>query len=497
MGRADEPRSATEPRVLADSAVDLTQVVDSFDVGNDFDLTVSLAFEHESRSAAILRETSISQSGLTTGGFLSDKLNVAEYTSSKNRLVPELSLGLYKDIALKARLPIILSYTQELKDRDGAEATDSIGAMGLLGEQLFEVPFESPTRSGIEYLAVGLDFGIMNQFRDPTKPTWVFGIEGRFNVSEPMHACNENPKAGQVECADPSDVNRDGSDDAPINPELGQSLEGNFSGTVDPGVSRGTTALEAHTYVSRRVKYIEPYSGVSALIEFPTGSSDFGLTDLQGSLVNHPPLRGSMVLGVSVIPWEVVEKFQRVAFDLRFVGTYVSEGRDYSELFDALGSSDAASLRNPQFADYQANLLDPNDPDSVDPDVPSVVNPNSQKVYFNGLTDVQQHGEYTFSAQFTWQAGEYVKFNLGGAWEIIQAHLITFDQACNPDFAGDVTQSGPCKGRVGTEADGRPIWSSAGIPNPNHRKVINDPGQRFKVGTSNGFNGWIRASVMF
>ena len=42
-------------------------------------------------------------------------------------------------------------------------------------------------------------------------------------------------------------------------------------------------------------------------------------------------------------------------FDVRLEGKYHSEGRDYSELFDALGSSTAPSLRQPQWAAYQAN----------------------------------------------------------------------------------------------------------------------------------------------
>ena len=42
-----------------------------------------------------------------------------------------------------------------------------------------------------------------------------------------------------------------------------------------------------------------------------------------------------------------------------------------------------------------------------------------------------------------------------------------------------------------------PVWQSAGLPNPHHRKVINDPGRRYKVGASHGFQTWIRASVLF
>ena len=497
LARADEPRKVTEPTVLREPA-EITQVVDAFDDEDRFDLHISLGYQHSWKSGKIRRETSISQSGLTTGGYTADGLNVAEYKESTSRLNTRADIGLYRDIALIIRVPIILANDRELEGLDGSAAEQAITLQGFPGEQLFQLPFKSPTRSGVEYLAVGLDFGVMNQARDNTKPSWVLGLEGRFSVAEPMHACNEDPKPlnlpasdQQVKCADPSDINRNGVVDANIEDEEGRPLEGR-GGNRDAGVSRGTTALELHTYLSKRIKYIEPYGGFRALFEFQNDSSDYGQTDLKGSLVNHPPLRGSMILGLNVIPWELRDQFQRVSFDFRFTGTYVSEGRDYSELFDALGSSDAPSLRMPLYSDFQRNpAYDPAAP--PDPDVPpSIANPNSQKVYFTGLTDVQQHAMVSFTGSFTWQAGEYVKFNVGGGYTLVQPHYITFDQACNPDFNNDLSKSGPC--RTGT-LSGQP--RPTGIPNPNYRAVINAPGRRFRVDDSNTWDVWLNATVMF
>lgn len=503
---ADEPHPVNEPSVLAEPA-EITQVVDAFDDNDDFDLNLSLGFQQSVRSAKIFRETTIVEPGLVTGGFSQANLNVAEFSETTSRLTPRADIGVYKDIALVVRLPIILSSKRELKSLDGSSSAPSgsvpLELVGLPGEQLFQVPFKSPTRSGVEYLAVGFDFGVMNQTRDASKPTWVLGLEGRFNVSEPMHACNENPASGEVKCAHPSDINRNGvadtdSSSAPDNDlfdEEGRPLEGTFSGSRSAGVSRGVTGLELHTYISRRIKYIEPYGGFVTLFEFQNESSDYGITDLQGSLVNHPPLQGTMIMGLNVIPWELRERYQRVTFDFRFSGTYVSEGRDYSELFDALGSSNARSLRAPNYATFQRN---PDAATREDPDnpIPSVVNPDSQKVYFSGLTDVQQHGRYTFSTQFTWQAGQYVKFNLGGSYTIAQSHFIAFDQPCNPDFTSSVGSAGPCR-RSRENSNETTTFIPTGIPNPNYRRVINDPGRRFKVDSSIGFDAWLNATVMF
>ena len=507
LAHAEEPRKLSEPSVLREPS-EVVQVVDAFDDDDLFDLHLSLGYESTWKSAKILRESSLTDPGFSDGGYSRASLNVAESSQRISRLNTRADIGLYKDLALIIRLPIILSDDRELKAFSGSGNNQALTLAGAPGEQLFQLPFKSPTRSGVEYLAIGLDVTPMNQARDSTKPTWLIGIEGRFDVSEPMHACNKSPAtlntnsglqagASQVQCANASDVNRNGtSGDYPVDNVDQNSLEGVFHGGRKPGVSRGVTALEGHTIVSRRVKYIEPYGGFRALFEFQNDSSDYGSTDLKGSLVNHPPLRGTMIFGLNVIPWEIPEAFQRLAVDFRFTGTYVSEGRDYSELFDALGSSDASTLRYPNFDQYQQSMPGGVPQLNADGSPVSIVNPQSQKVYFNGLTDVQQHGVYTLSAAVNWQVGEFVKFNVGAAYTLTQSHFITFDQSCNPDFAKDLSKAGPCRGTK-KNADGTLSPSASGIPNPNYRKSINDPGHRFKVSGATDFDAWINATVMF
>jgi hypothetical protein len=495
--QAEEPRKVSEPSVLQEPA-QVTDVVDAFDDTDKFDLHLSLGFQQTWKGGNIHRETHSDLNQFSSGGFTAGNMDVAKYTETTSRLNTRADVGIFKDIALVLRLPIILSHDRKLGDLSGSSANQSITTQGVPGEQLFSIPFQSPTRSGIEYLAVGLDFGPFNQHRDYTKPTWVIGFEGRFNVSEPMHACNNNvaplnisqqalsPASQQVQCANFSDINRNGfaGESRYLDSRSGVQLEGsNFQGGRNPGVSRGTTGLQVHTYMSKRVKYIEPYGGFDALFEFQNESSDYGISDLQGSLVNHPPFQGSLVGGLAVFPWEVRDQFQRIEIDFRVRGTYRSEGRDYSPLFDALGSSDAPSLRRPNFAQFNQG---PN------ADNPSVVNTGSQKVYMTGITDVQQHGIYTFSTQFTFQAGEYVKFNIGGAFTAFQGHIITFDQPCNPDFKNEIASAGPC--RSGSRTAG---FEPTGIPNPNYRAAINAPGRRFRFDDATAWDAWVNAVVMF
>jgi hypothetical protein len=499
--RATEPKKASEPRIMSEPG-EVTNVVDAFDEekGDPFDVHIMLGYQYSSQSSKILRENYINQPGLSGGGFTTSLMNVAQFTESTSRLNTRIDVALYKDIGLYLRMPLILSNSRELNDLDGSSRAQSAVLAGSPKgdgsyEKLFSVPFKSPTRSGIEYLAVGFDFGIFNQARDPSKPTWVFGAEGRFTVSEPMHACGPtsgvNVPGSQVECADPSDINRNGKSDVTA-PENNQALEGSAS-PRKPGVSRGTTALEIHSIMSRRVKYVEPYGGFRALLEFANKGSDYGQTSLDAVLTSSPPLQGWMIMGMMFHPYEHKEQFQRLTFDVRFTGAYRSEGRDYSPLFDALGSSDAPSVRRPNFSDFRAPAAGTIVNGRT---VNSVANTGSQKVYVTGLTDTAAHGSLQISGSAQFQAAEFIKFQIGAGWTYIQPHNITGDQPCNPNFKNDVSKSGPCQSSSATSAT-TTTNSATGVPNPLYRPAIDIVGRRFVMDAASQVDVWANAVVMF
>jgi hypothetical protein len=484
VARADEPPRPSEPRLLSEPG-EITDVVDAFDVGDLFDLHLTLGYQYSWKTSHIRRETSIGDAqnpSLTTGGFVASNMNVASYQENTSRLNTRVDIGVYHDIGLYLRMPVILSNDRQLKDLDGSAGQQGVVLAGAPADNgpLFALPFRAPQRSGIEYLAIGLDFGLMNQFRDPSKPTWMAGFEVRLSVSEPLHPCNANASSPLKTCAYVSDVNRNGTSGDSPGVDEGNFPSGERQG--GPGVSRGTTGLELHSFISKRIKYVEPYAGFRTLFEFPSSKSEFGNIDVLGSIVNHPPVQGWVFAGLQVIPWEHREQFQRVTLDGRFGASYRSEGRDYSELFDALGSSGAASLRRPNFALFRA---DPNNPTA------SVVNPASQRVYFAGLTDVSPYFTIQASIQVTWQAGEYIKFTAGGSYAREQSHVITNDQQCDPAFVSDITQSGPC--RVETSGG----VSQTGIPNPNYRPAIDSVGRRFRTDDTNLWDAWLMGIVMF
>jgi hypothetical protein len=454
---ADEPVSAREPRLFSETGENTT-VIDAFDKDDPFDANLLLTFRQQWKSANIRRETSLNQPGLSTGNFLSSLENVAKYSQSVTTLDIGADVGIFRDLALSIRLPLILADSRELTDLDGS-SNNPQRLQDPAGDQLFSVPFKSPTRSGIDQIGFALNYAIWNQQRDDTKPTWVVGIESRFAVGPRLHACNEG---APVKCPDPT------------NPSVSR----------DPGISRGMTTLAAHTIFSRRFGYVEPYVGYRMQLELPQSNSDFGVTsDVRGTLLNRPPVVGSFMVGTEVFPWENRETFQRLGLDFKVRATYHSPGREYSELFDALGSSQARSLRSPNPGAYRAG------PDGFT----SQVDPNAAPVYFTGITDQQAYGSFGGATGVTWQAGEYVKFSAGFGLTYAQSHLITAADACNPDLKGDAGASGPCR-TGGTSAAG---GSQTGIPNPNHRPVIDLPGRRFSVDDTTIVDLWLNGTVMF
>lgn len=443
---ADEPVGAREPRLMREAA-EITMVANAFDKDDPFDLNVVVGFVQSWKHANIRREVQA-----TPGSESFGAQDIASYSSTKSTLLAGADIGLYHDLALVLRVPVILSWSQELDDLNGSAAASKERLADPSGGQLFTVPFSSPTRSGVDYISAGLDWAIFNQQRDSTKPTWIVGVEGRLAVGPPLHACNAN---ANPTCPDPT------------NPSLARG----------PGISRGMDALIAKTIWSRRVGYVEPYTGIWAQVEFPQASSDFGKWNAQNDLERLPPVLGSVALGFEVTPYEQRESFQRVSADFRLEGTYHSAGRDYSELFDALGSSPAASLRTPNPASYMAG-----------PNNTSIPN-NSSQVYFSGLTEQQSFGSLSVSASATWQAGEYIKFTVGGALSYAQSHLVTAADPCTPSTSASAAVAGQC-------IDAQ-TGAVEGVPNPDHRDIIDSPGHRFSVDDTTVVDLWAMGIVMF
>lgn len=399
---------------------EFTNVIDAFDEGDPFDLNVSIGYERTLRRGKIRRESN--NPGVSEDGYI-DYVDLARYEQLTNTLIIAGAIGLYHDLQFWTRWPLVLSDTRELTlDQKVTEEQSRLrrdcGTGGADPDTcLFDLRFNSPERSGVDSFSIGLDWGILSQERDDTKPTWVLGVEAAFGIGSQLKAA----RAGDGE---------------------------------DGGISRGTVLLAASSSFSHRYRYLEPYLGVRFSIEVPKGDSLFPDTDeFKGRLNTLPPIVGAMLFGVEIVPWESSASFQRFSIDLRASGTFNSEGRNYSELFDALGTSQH----------------------------PQIVEPNKAGQEFNGMTDVENYGTFAGRLSLNVQAARYVKFNLGAILAHDQEHGITFTDACNPDAEVSVAQA-PC---------------TSGAPNPDHRPVIDLPGHRFRVEESTIFTFFATGTAMF
>ena len=494
--RADEPLKPTEPTLMAEPG-EVVDVIDAFDTdkGDPFDLNLSLGFHQSWERGKIRRESNIGLDGQpdTAGGFVHDVENIATYKHTTSTLNMRADVGLYKDLALFFRLPLILADDRGLDDLSGSSkaVNAQFGRVAdpATGTPMFRVPFNSPTRSGIDYIAAGLRWSVFNHFRDPTKPTWTWEVEGRFGVGEPLHACNENPEVVPTEGGGNGSARyakcpakNDDPDDRPINAGNRWFRNANAPGR-EPGISRGTNALRVGTLVSNRFRYVEPYGGFWFQAEWQKATTDIGnYAGIEGIITNRPPIRGGLTGGMMIHPWENREQYQRFTIDLRIDATYVSQGRDYSPLFDALGTSNASSLVAPNPAEYQARGVD------AQGNVVSVGN-YRRPIAFTGVTDVEAHGVFGGRVGFIVQAAQYIRFNVGLGLTHVQAHNISASDACNPDFTPSAGGAGRC--RSGGKGD------VTGSPNPNHRAVLDLPGRRFRVAETMIWDAWVAGTIMF
>lgn len=443
-------------------------VIDAFDGDDPFDLNITVGFRHVREWGTLQRERGTwAPGGADPHRHSQLWQNIARHEHVQSIIDVGLDIGIFRDLAIYGRLPIILSDTRSLTptsdfdpralivDNDGDGMSDP-DPNGVPMPPLFELGsgFESPHRFGLDYIAAGLAWSIMNQNRQRELPTWILMIEGRFNVGDPLVACDGS------RCRTWSYAEN----------ERRWSFE---DGPTSAGMTRGTNALRIETRSSWRTRYVEPYAGLAFQIEWPANAERFFLPagGLAGIVNERPPILGELTGGIAIIPWENRADWQRFTIDLRVHGRYVSEGREYSPLFDALGTSNNPYLTEPAVEGDPSRSA------------------NLRTVPFFGLTDVQSHAELGGHLGIEVRAARYVRFALGATLWYVQPYTLTFADACNPNFDIDTIDPGGNDPRRGTCA--------SGVINPNHRPVLDTPGQRFRMDEQLRFDVAFSATAQF
>ncbi len=459
QARADD----SQLRLMRDPT-SYTDVIDAFDDGDPFDLNAHIGYSRTLDRGTLQREYTDPDS------YARKRTSIADSEQVTSQLMFGLDVGLYKDLMAFVRMPLILSDARSLSlpggkseadvNRAGGPLTDPFDYGGGSG-QLFSVPFKSPTRAGFDYIGIGGAWAILNQQRQSWHPTWIVMIEGRRAIGTPLRPCQQ--VRGKAVCGNQApggeDIDGDGKPDG---------TNAGFHNS-SAGSSKGLSGVAFETRLSRRYRYVEPYAGIGVLIQWASTASKYfnPAGKLEGLLNTMPSQQATATLGSAIIPWENRGAHQRFALDLRMTTTYLSQGRDYSALYDALGTSKHAELARPNFEGVQ----------SVDPDAGPIsrcVDSNATdcytgaKVPFYGLTDIQARLKYGLRIGIEMQAAEYIRFGLGTGLSWVTNYAITSSDPCNPN----VTDARRSESYRGNSCGG-------GIVNPSHRPGIDLPGRRF------------------
>ncbi len=426
-------------------AAEATRVLSAFDDDNRFDFNLSLSFLHEAKSAFIKREQTVTLTNANGDSVTRNELvRDLQYKQTRNILGLRADFGVLRDVGFHVEAPIVLTDDRELdfdqslggncifpgqvqvptcvNAQNSTALHDGIGGIpGMVPSQTswgldanhnrpYSVPpptaanpnpsppqqfFSGPTRSGIEYLGLGLDWAIFNQARDDTKPTFKVGFDARLDVAKDMRF-------------------------DPLNPG------GNT------GVGLGYHQLVWSTSVSRRFHHFDPYFGAWYMLPVRDSGSPFQKYATGGQTAVDPQQEAGAQIGVEQIAWEKPAAQQRVTIEFRAHMQEHFYGRSHSELWEALSGSpqcatDASKCRaDPTGTGYGIDF---------DGSTPS---PHP------GVTETEAYASFGGNAGINIQVGRYIRFRGLVGLTVDMPHFITFANAgVDKDGSGSVELTNP------------------------------------------------------
>ncbi|MFN3201899.1 MAG: hypothetical protein ACE366_26070 [Bradymonadia bacterium] len=423
------------------SAGELTDVIDAADKDDPFDLNIEVIYDRQLKRAKITREFHCDPAsgnnritGCPEAGPEGALVNVKElrYERVTQTLTPRIRVGLYHDLELRIDAPIVLEDTQSLRlagdggDPNGIAVTPETSS--ILDDEngnLFPVPMSSddrlPTRAGFGDMTLWLRWSPVSQSRDEQRGNWTLEFGYRMPTGQVM--------------------------------EFGNT-----------GVGRGVHELIFATGLSRRYTYVEPYARyefVQPLI------GDHPLFKDYGGEQNHvgPGLRTGFDLGMEIVPYDDQEKNVKFWFDIGFGATYHAEGRDYSELFDALAlGAQEAGCSNPSLLNCGR----------YNPDSSSTVAGTPH----DGITVVEDYMNFRAHIAMGLQASQYLRFLTRASIAHNTEHFLSTAD-------------------VGSDLDGSGVVDQANEQNPVYVPAIDTVGQRLRIEETTIFTVALSAAVMF
>ncbi|MEZ4363876.1 MAG: hypothetical protein R3B48_27120 [Kofleriaceae bacterium] len=297
---------------------------------------VSVDYQWELERSQLVRE-SVGQPSSGPVGAIPVQRDL-DSSHARHTITPRLELSLIPGVWLSAALPLVAADDHSLSLHDGVDrATSSTLLDGLLPSDGFDAQnptrgfadgdmlFRSRRRRGLDQVFAGAGVALMDQARDPHKPTWVLGAEVGLAVGQ----------VAKFDAMEPS---------------------------ANEGVGRGVHELHLWTSVARRSARLETTFGIGWRAPFAT-KSDSPFRDLGYGITNVlPQQEAELTFSLAATALDRPAAHRRI--DVR-AGARVKahfEGRGYSELWEVFALAgdarvDGAPLildRDPVTADTQA-----------------------------------------------------------------------------------------------------------------------------------------------
>jgi hypothetical protein len=460
------------------NVAEVVNVIDSFDEGDSFDFTFRVRYGFELTRIKLTQQCAPGeQAGCVPGrsGVIAFR-DIARYTEERHTLTLDAVFGLYRDLEVYLSVPLILLDRRSISElRDANHSGHQPG-----NEMLFNIPFNSADRSGVDQVIVGLSWLPFSQERQSTLPTWLINVEGRFAVGDELRpSCASSSDAIAASTGPGADRLWFTPDDEPGSPTcVTEDVEEN-----GPGISERTNDLAIRMTMSRRYGIVEPYIGFLVNFMFPSAG------DPRYGTASDLPLYAETHFGFEVVPWERAERQQFFRLGFHFWGGWNSETLYRGPLFDALGSNPNLAYRWPTtgrlWCDATGSTTATSDDCDPSNEAHQYEGRGPRDSAFNGMTREEGRGTFGGRLTLTLQAAQYVKFALGLGLAYDQEHFITFTDECRVPRGGESAD------------DLAPCAAVGGIFVEEHREAFDDLGHRFRAEETTIFNAFAMVFIQF
>lgn len=460
------------------NVAEVVNVIDAFDEGDSFDFTFRVRYGFELTRSKITQQCAPGEQDRCVPGQpgVIAFRDVARYTQERHTLTLDAVFGLYRDLEIYLSVPLILLDRRSLTELQ--EANHSGHQPG--NEMLFNLPFNSADRSGVDHIIVGLSWLPFSQERQSTLPNWLINVEGRFAVGDELRPSCASESDAIAESTGPGDDRLwFTQDDVSGDPScVTEDVEEN-----GPGISERTNDLLIRMTLSRRYGIVEPYIGFLVNFMFPSeGDPRYGTaSDL--------PLYAETHFGFEIVPWERAERQQFFRLGFHFWGGWHSETLYRGALFDALGTNPNMAYRwdtsGSLWCDGTNSTADTSDDCNASDPNDAYEGRGERDSSFNGMTREEGRGTFGGRLTLTIQAARYVKFALGVGIAYDQEHFITFTDECRVPRSGESAD------------DFAPCAEVGGIFVDEYREQFDDLGHRFRAEETTIFNAFAMVFIQF